>query len=759
MDIKILKRIAIALGIVILLMLVAVAIGLANLSGFAGKGSAENPYLIKNAKDMTRLSANVSKGKKYEGKYFALDGDIDISGSDFLPIGYVNGGEDAEFAGTFDGRGHSINGADMDVEGNAGVFVCVSGRILNLSIGNAFIEGSECAGGIVAHLTESGRIYNCVSYASVHGETCGAVVGQSEGRLVNCVQLLDHEDSGSPYVTGDDDKADLTNCYTTQEGELKLTCNGYEENKLALRQRGLDCLNSMLTELKLSDSDVDFCGWELIDEFPFVVLTESVVDSVNKVSVDLDGSEEALEYDFGSHCFTSEKLRSLDSLLGITVNYEKASGSKSSMEIAEDVSQAYISTGVTGFRVECMTEYDADRRADGRVLETDNSASEGAMDITMEDLGTPEITYVNLDGIADMKASEVSEGLSVIRRGYYDETGTCLDTCSILVLASSGTYSISGSLDGCVRAVASPVMESSVPEIDLSIILDGVNISSDRMPCIDIPDCGNDGLLHIEVAKGSLNRLTGSNRVDIYSQGYKSEGVLSSKRPLDIRSEGGRSGAEDFGSFESSSLIIDGDLEGVECEGGLTIDGGNYDIRVRDDGVSCGGEFTLADGFINAECFDNGVDCDDVFLEGGVLTGAVMSGSEAFVKSHVRASGTTVAFEGGRNKLHEDSKQGMLELTISDSYPAGTVIVMADAADNPILALKYAADGREAGFSVGSIADGQYHFYICDKIDGDFVGAICQNVIGFDRSRPLTSEDGRELAIGGIEKRFKVNEE
>lgn len=730
MNLKILKRIAVILAGVIAILLAAVIVGLSRPGSFKGKGSADAPYLIEDARDMVRFAAQVSKGKNYEGKFFALTNDIDLTDAGFVPAGYVSGGNDKEFSGTFDGRGFSIYGADMSIDGDAGLFACVSGRVINLAVENALIEGTGCAGGIAASVAPSGRIYNCVSYASVHGEECGGVVGAAEGKLINCVQLLDHEDSGSPYVTADDDRADLTCCYTTQEGELKLTCNGYEENKLALRQRGVDCLNRMLTDLKQKNPDVDFCIWELRDDFPFVHLSKDIADTVCTVSIEVNGETLELAYDHDRHCFTSESLEALGSLEGTTIVLRRFSGVSESIAVGADISQAYIDDNGMQVCVEALT----DAAVDAAVCASEVSG----------------ITSVNLDEISGAGA-KMPAGCALIRRGYY-EGGSLSQEYDVLVVSSKGEYSLSGSLSGYVRA-ASPDSAAASGDNDLTLVFDNVTIDSGRTPCIDIPECG--GRLNIVLAKGSTNTLNGSNSVDIYTQGCKSEGVISSKRELCISSC--EPGAEN--PAEEPVLTLTGDVEGIECEKNLTIDGGYFDIKAKDDGISCGGAFTLAGGYVSAECFDNGVDCDDVFLEGGVLTGAVMSGSEAFVKSNVRSLGTIVAYEGGRNKLHKDSRQAMTELAFSDVYPSGTIIVMTDESDDPILALRLAASGSEAGFSVKNSSDDGHHFYICDRIDGVFAGELCTEVTGFDRSRRVSCEEGSVFAVQEIEKRFKVYEE
>lgn len=91
---------------------------------FDGAGTEADPYLIKSIADLKALAVavNTDASKRgsaktdiqddkyypvYDGKYFALDADLDFSAykESFQPIGSSS----VRFAGTFDGRGHTIN--------------------------------------------------------------------------------------------------------------------------------------------------------------------------------------------------------------------------------------------------------------------------------------------------------------------------------------------------------------------------------------------------------------------------------------------------------------------------------------------------------------------------------------------------------------------------------------------------------------------------------------------------------------------------
>ena len=102
--------------------------------GFYGKGTAENPYEIRNVNDLKLLAQKVNSnetansGITYEGKYFKQTADIDLNNeTNWTPIGKSNN----PFKGIFNGDGHQIT--NLEVTGNsnnAGLFGYVDGAII-----------------------------------------------------------------------------------------------------------------------------------------------------------------------------------------------------------------------------------------------------------------------------------------------------------------------------------------------------------------------------------------------------------------------------------------------------------------------------------------------------------------------------------------------------------------------------------------------------------------------------------------------------
>lgn len=90
---------------------------------YEGEGTAESPYLINNLDELGIFRDYVNTGNDYDGKYFKLVNDIDLSSvENWVPIG-VNGSHTNEFSfrGYFDGNNKTISNltiSDTTVEEN-----------------------------------------------------------------------------------------------------------------------------------------------------------------------------------------------------------------------------------------------------------------------------------------------------------------------------------------------------------------------------------------------------------------------------------------------------------------------------------------------------------------------------------------------------------------------------------------------------------------------------------------------------------------
>ena len=78
----------------------------------SGTGTEEDPYIVQTADQLRAFAASLNSKIDYTGTYVALGAAIDVSGSDWTPVG----GSDWAFNGTFDGAGNTISGLTVGSE-------------------------------------------------------------------------------------------------------------------------------------------------------------------------------------------------------------------------------------------------------------------------------------------------------------------------------------------------------------------------------------------------------------------------------------------------------------------------------------------------------------------------------------------------------------------------------------------------------------------------------------------------------------------
>lgn len=123
-----------------------------------------------------------------------LTADMDLTGFRWVPIGFG----DSEFAGVFDGCGHTVRGMTLlkDGPGNYGLFGAVSGTVQNLTVAgeirNVTGDPYSAVGGIVGELS-GGVVKNCAAEFTVDGggEPLGLFAGGVAGAAENGTLFLD----------------------------------------------------------------------------------------------------------------------------------------------------------------------------------------------------------------------------------------------------------------------------------------------------------------------------------------------------------------------------------------------------------------------------------------------------------------------------------------------------------------------------------------------------------------------------------------
>lgn len=124
-----------------------------------------------------QLRALANNPGDYAGKTVKLGNSIDLSGSNFTPIGTKS----SPFTGTFDGDGHTISGLTVSGDSYLGLFgyVGAGGKIENVTITNGDDNGSPST--ITA--TSSSKVIHCVG--SIAGYVYGTA-GTDDPAIENC---------------------------------------------------------------------------------------------------------------------------------------------------------------------------------------------------------------------------------------------------------------------------------------------------------------------------------------------------------------------------------------------------------------------------------------------------------------------------------------------------------------------------------------------------------------------------------------------
>ena len=188
-------------------------------AAWQGEGTENDPYQIKTAADLANLAINVQNGIVYEGEYFRLMNNINLSDYDnWVPIGSRNG---KLFCGTLDGGGKTISNLRItNYYGYSGLFGAIDtmGSASHLTLENISVQSrGKRASGLVGELR--GTIANCHVTGNVSGtQDAGGLIGyvQSPGSVTNCSMVGNV--SGERYVGGLIGQAYgimVTNCYTS----------------------------------------------------------------------------------------------------------------------------------------------------------------------------------------------------------------------------------------------------------------------------------------------------------------------------------------------------------------------------------------------------------------------------------------------------------------------------------------------------------------------------------------------------------------
>ena len=228
--------------------------------GFYGKGTAENPYEIRNVNDLKLLAEKVNSGTDYAGKYFKQTANIDLENEpNWIPIGgtvieHTSTWEISVFKGNYDGDGHKITNLTTTEDSNhVGLFgkaedatiqncnvegkvkgyqyaggivggVGVKTKILNCSFQGSVMGESDCVGGIVGHTSSGCEVSGCFVTGTVTGDReVGGIAGSGVGTIKNCYALANVTATGvnAGGIAGKAYGVTIENCYYSGEVSAK----------------------------------------------------------------------------------------------------------------------------------------------------------------------------------------------------------------------------------------------------------------------------------------------------------------------------------------------------------------------------------------------------------------------------------------------------------------------------------------------------------------------------------------------------------
>ena len=155
--------------------------------------AAKNAIHISSVNELTDFARSCTLDTWSVGKVFVLDTDIDLTGTDFIPI--------PTFGGTFLGQGHTISGLSLPGGSNHMAlfrYVQEEGEISQLTVSGSARADSSHSGLALLAGVNCGIIDDCHASCTINGgEKAGGITGINEmtGVISNC--------SVSGLVTGD----------------------------------------------------------------------------------------------------------------------------------------------------------------------------------------------------------------------------------------------------------------------------------------------------------------------------------------------------------------------------------------------------------------------------------------------------------------------------------------------------------------------------------------------------------------------------
>ena len=176
-----------------------------------GSGHEDDPFLIRSSKDwdtfVSRLTSSIDDNPTQRGVYYKLEEDIRV----YKQAG--NHTKSLQFAGVFDGNGHSITYYESSKKDTCGLFGSNSGIIKNLTT-YGYISGNSNVASICAY--NYGLIDNCTNYMTITGSK----------QYIGGIVAINGSDSQVGYVKNCTNYGDISSTSLTSLYKANGTCVG-----------------------------------------------------------------------------------------------------------------------------------------------------------------------------------------------------------------------------------------------------------------------------------------------------------------------------------------------------------------------------------------------------------------------------------------------------------------------------------------------------------------------------------------------------
>lgn len=320
----------------------------------------------------------------------------------------------------------------------------------------------------------------------------------------------------------------------------------------------------------------------------------------------------------------------------------------------------------------------------------------------------------------------------------------------VVTIAQGGTYRVSGTATDVQIAVRAPETD------DVRLILDGVDVTCRTAPAIAVysardPRTPGEYAVTIELAEGSVNKVTGSHTVRIEETDTKLDGAVDSL--VSIGFEG------------SGALTVDADNEGIECKfGHLTINGGVFDIQAGDDPINVSedgvGVLTMNSGYVfSAVKNEKGGEGDGIDSNGYI----VFNGGTAINLAHPTSmdsgidsdAGSTVnggVIVGAGNMYDPIETEGSAQLFMMLEFTESTddLVVVTTADGTPVFAYDFPYSYQYIAFSTPDLQEGEtYHVYLGGEIVGESQNGLYSAIESYTPGRQMM-HGGGTAARGGF---------